>query len=160
MSATSTSTSKSAQTFAFQHISKKSIESAECLSVYDLINEGDMMQVIGYGSFDFPNYQETQKVFHVIYFRFQSDFVDLSGLFKGLIRLGAPKGIIIETQTDRNRFAFKYYSHDEERAKNHFAKITSLLYQEVRFKSILKKVLENKRNFEASQQLLNNELFG
>lgn len=159
MSATSSSAPKSAQAFAFQLISKKSIDSTDCSTVYNLINESDMMQVVGHGIFDFPNYPETQKVFNVIYFRFQNEFLGLKGLFNGLIRLGAPRGVIIETQADMNRFALKFYTHDEEKAKNHFLKINNFLYQEVRFKSILNKVLENKRNFEASQQLLKNELF-
>ncbi len=160
MTATVTTIPKSAQFFAFQQISKQSFESIDCMSLYDLINEGDMMQVVGHGSFDFPNYPETRKVFQVIYFRFHNEFAGLRGLFNGLIRLGAPSGIFIESQLGMYRFAFKFYSHDEEKAKHHFSKVTTFLYQEIRFKSILKKVLENKRNFEASQQLLNNELFG
>jgi hypothetical protein len=119
----------------------------------------DMVDLTGQGSFDFPNFPETNKSFQVLYFKLSSEFESLKGLFNGLISIGQPNGVILEFQKELNTYSLKFYTANETFVSCYFSKITKLISEEVRFKKILKKVIENQKSFEAEGKLLRNEIF-
>lgn len=147
------------ESFTFQSVSKRSEILAPSVSVTEMIIACDMVELIGMGSFDFPNYPGANKSFQVLYFRLASDFESLKGLFNGLISIGQPNGVILEFQKELNTYTLKFYSSNEPVVSGYFSKITKVISEEIRFKKILKKIIENQKSFEAEGQLLRNEIF-
>ncbi|MCH6199482.1 hypothetical protein MMU07_07830 [Aquiflexum sp. LQ15W] len=147
------------ESFTFQSVSKKSEILAPSVSVTEMIMACDMVELTGQGSFNFPNYPEANKNFQVLYFRLASDFESLKGLFNGLISIGQPNGVMLEFEKELNRYTLKFYSSNEPVVLGYFSKITKVISEEIRFKKILKRIIENQKSFEAEGQLLRNEIF-
>jgi hypothetical protein len=147
------------ESFTFQSVSKRSEILTPAVSVTEMIMGCDMVELTGQGSFNFPNYPEANKNFQVLYFRLSADFENIKGLFNGLISIGQPKGVILEFQKDLNTYSLKFYSSNELAASAYFSKITKVISEEIRFKKILQKIIENQKAFEAEGQLLRNEIF-
>jgi hypothetical protein len=147
------------ESFTFQSVSKRPEILSPAVSVVDMIMASDMVELTGQGSFDFPNFPEANKSFQVLYFKLASEFEGLRGLFNGLISIGQPKGVILEFQKELNTYTLKFYTADKLSVAQYFAKITKVISEEIRFKSILKQIIENQKSFEAEGQLLRNELF-
>lgn len=155
----STQQSPIQESFTFQSVSKRSEILAPSVSVTEMIMACDMVELTGQGSFNFPNYPEANKNFQVLYFKLTSDFESLKGLFNGLISIGQPNGVILEFQKELNTYTLKFYSSNEPVVSGYFSKITKVISEEIRFKKILKKIIENQKSFEAEGQLLRNEIF-
>jgi hypothetical protein len=149
----------SQELFSFQKISKRSENPSQSINAVEMLNGCEMVQLTGQGSFDFPNFPEAKKSFQVLYFKLSADFESLKGLFNGLISIGQPKGVILEFQKELNTYTLKFYTADEPSVFHYFSKITKVVSEEIRFKKILKKIIENQKSFEAEGQLLRNELF-
>jgi hypothetical protein len=147
------------ESFTFQSVSKRSDIFSPVVSVAEMIMASDMVELTGQGSFNFPNFPETNKSFHVLYFKLTSEFESLKGLFNGLISIGQPNGVILEFQKDLNTYTLKFYTSNEPAVSAYFSKITKVISEEIRFKKILKKIIENQKAFEAEGQLLRNEIF-
>ncbi|MCL6260172.1 hypothetical protein M3O96_13810 [Aquiflexum sp. TKW24L] len=147
------------ESFSFQTVSKRSEILSNPVNVVDMIMACEMVELTGQGSFNFPNYPEANKNFQVLYFKLTSDFENLKGLFNGLISIGQPQGVILEFQKELNTYTLKFYSSNEIAAAGYFSKITKVISEEIRFKKILKKIIENQKAFEAEGQLLRNEIF-
>lgn len=109
--------------------------------------------------FDFPNFPETQKVFHVLYFEWAHNEAQLKALFNGLILLGQSHGIVLEFQKELNTYALKYYHHNHARALDYLQKTEYYLSKELRFKQVLSSYLIQEKRHEQSQSLLQRELF-
>jgi len=147
------------ESFNFQSVSKRSENLTNQLNVTEMIMACDMVELTGQGSFNFPNYPEANKNFQVLYFKLSSDFESLKGLFNGLISIGQPQGVILEFEKELNTYTLKFYSSNEPVVSGYFSKITKVISEEIRFKKILKKIIENQKSFEAEGQLLRNEIF-
>ncbi|MCH6233321.1 hypothetical protein [Cognataquiflexum rubidum] len=147
------------ESFTFQSVSKRSENLTNQVNLTEMIMACDMVELTGMGSFDFPNYPEANKSFQVLYFRLASDFESLKGLFNGLISIGQPNGVILEFEKELNTYTLKFYSSNEPVVSRYFSKITKVISEEIRFKKILKKIIENQKSFEAEGQLLRNEIF-
>jgi hypothetical protein len=147
------------ESFTFQSVSIRSENHSNQVSVTEMIMACDMVELTGQGSFNFPNYPESNKSFQVLYFRLASDFESLKGLFNGLISIGQPNGVILEFQKELDRYTLKFYSSNEPVVSGYFSKITKVISEEIRFKKILKRIIENQKSFEAEGQLLRNEIF-
>lgn len=155
----STQQSPIQESFTFQSVSKRSENLSNQVNLTEMIMACDMVELTGMGSFDFPNYPGANKSFKVLYFRLASDFESLKGLFNGLISIGQPNGVILEFQKELNTYTLKFYSSNEPVVSGYFSKITKVISEEIRFKKILKKIIENQKSFEAEGQLLRNEIF-
>jgi hypothetical protein len=147
------------ESFTFQSVSKKSEIITPSVSVTEIIMACEIVELTGKGFFDFPNYPGANKSFQVMYFKLALDFESMQGLFNGLISIGQPNGVILEYQKDLNTYSLKFYTANESAVGQYFAKITRVISEEVRFKKILRKTIENQKSFEAEGQLLRNELF-
>jgi hypothetical protein len=147
------------ESFSFQTVSKRSEILSNPVNVAEMIMACEMVELTGQGSFNFPNFPEANKNFQVLYFKLTSDFENLKGLFNGLISIGQPQGVIVEFQKELNTYSLKFYSSNESAAAGYFSKITKVISEEIRFKMILKKIIENQKAFEAEGQLLRNEIF-
>jgi hypothetical protein len=147
------------ESFTFQSVSKRSENLSPEVSVAEMIMASEMVELTGQGSFNFPNFPEANKNFNVFYFKIKPEFESLKGLFNGLVSLGQPKGVILEIQKELDTYSLKFYSTNESAVSGYFAKITKLISEEIRFKKILKKIIENQKAFEAEGYLLRNEIF-
>ena len=147
------------ESFTFQSVSKRSEFLAPAVSVTEMLMACDMVDLTGQASFNFPNFPEANKSFQVLYFKLSSEFESLKGLFNGLISIGQPNGVILEFQKDLNTYSLKFYTSNENTVAGYFSKISKVISEEIRFKKILKKVIENQKSFEAEGQLLRNEIF-
>jgi hypothetical protein len=160
MSSQSLSTSFAAnESFAFQKITKKQGVNATGLNPLEIMESCEMVNVTETASFDFPNYPEARKSFHVIYFKLSPDFVIHRGLFNGLISIGKSAGVILEFQKELNTYNLKYYRSDETKASLYISKIFRFISDEIRFKQILKKSIANQKAFAKEEQFLKLELF-
>lgn len=109
--------------------------------------------------FDFPNFPEAQKVFHVMYFEWSQDEVQLKALLNGLLLLGQPHGIVLEFQKALNTYALKYYAHNSGIALDYLQRLEDYLSKELRFKQVLSSYLHQEKRHQQSQGLLQRELF-
>lgn len=126
----------------------------------EILESSGMLEVVGTSSFDFPNFIGAKKSFHLINFRLIEDFEGLKGLFNGLISLGQPKGVLVDFEKDRMLYSIKYYRSDENTVNAYLNRIFGFLTEEIRFKRILRKLIENQEAFAKEEALLKGELFG
>lgn len=117
-------------------------------------------EILDVGRFDFPNFPEARKSFRVVYFQLSEQFEVFKGLLRGLISLGNTAGAILEYSAERQLFSLKYYKANESKVSAHMEYLERQLDQELKFKAVLSKLIENKRAFEIEQSLLKSELFG
>ncbi|SNS51161.1 hypothetical protein SAMN06295967_11183 [Belliella buryatensis] len=110
--------------------------------------------------FDFPNFPEARKSFRVVYFKLTKQYEGLKGLLRGLISLGNTAGAILEYSAERQLFSLKYYKASESEVSAYMNYLEKQLDQELKFKAVLSKLVENKRKFDVEQSLLKQELFG
>ena len=145
--------------FAFQKISKKTGTNISGLNPLEIMRSCEMVNVLEIASFDFPNYPEAKKSFQVIYFELSEEYQSIKGLFNGLISFGQSEGVILEFEKDLSRYSLKYYVSNQEAVSNYMTKIFRFVSDEIRFKRILKKTIENQKAFAKEEQLLKMELF-
>jgi hypothetical protein len=118
-----------------------------------------MVEIVGLSGFGFPNFPESKKVFRVAYFKLNDEFKAIQPLFVGLISIGQPSKGTVEFYEEMDTFAVKYYQSDEQDMAAYLENIFSVLKEEIRFKQILKRVIEKQERFGKESQLLNRELF-
>lgn len=160
MSTNSLSTFSSANdSFAFQKITKKEGANTKGLSPLEIMISCEMVNVLETASFDFPNFPEAKKSFQVIYFELSEEFQAVKGLFNGLISLGHKDAVILDFEKDLSRYSLKFYVSQEAEVTNYLNKIFRFVSDEIRFKKILKKSIENQKAFAKEEQLLKMELF-
>ncbi len=92
--------------------------------------------------------------------RFEKGFEQLLPLFKGLISLGKPISLSLIYGVEQPQVFFTFSRSEKQVVVGFFIQIINLLKKEVRFKEILKKVLENKKRFQSEQALLQAALQG
>lgn len=134
-------------------------ESILAVDVESILSESELFDLKETAQFDFPNFPETDKKFRIAYFGFHSSFEKLSSLFNGLISMGHHHGIVLEYQKDLRRYAFKFYLSREKEAALVLTKLIQVLKGEIKFKTILAKILEDHKNFQQEQIFLKRELF-
>jgi hypothetical protein len=150
---------QSQKDFAFHKISKS--EKSPTGNTKDLIKalqEGSLFKVRGQAGFDFPNFPETNKKFRVLYMELNHDFQDVQAILNGFLALGQPQGVILEFDKTQNNYSLKYYLQDAPSVMNYLDKLTLFINEEVRFKKILKRILENNKRTKIEERLLINEL--
>lgn len=145
--------------FSFQKITKKEGAFIKGLNPLEIIKSCEMVNVLETASFDFPNFPEAKKSFQVIYFELSEEFQAIKGLFNGLISFGHKSTVILDFEKELSRYSLKFYLSDEEVVNNYLNKIFSFVSDEIRFKRILKKSIENQKAFAKEEQLLRMELF-
>ncbi|HSJ66393.1 MAG TPA: hypothetical protein VK921_01905 [Anditalea sp.] len=146
------------ENFAFQSISKNSENSIISTSVLEIMESCDMVDLIKTNTLDFSGFSESGKKYNVMEFSLEGNAINLRGLFNGIICLGNPKEVSLTYQKDLNTYILKYYETDEGVAVKYFSKIINIIESEIRFKAILRKVIDNLKAFDSSQQLLKKEL--
>lgn len=92
--------------------------------------------------------------------RFERGFEQLLPLFRGLNLLGKPKSLSIIYDFDRAQAFFTFSQTEKHAVVRFFNQIMELLKKEVKFKEVLKKVIENNKRFQAEQALLQSALHG
>jgi len=145
--------------FVFQKVSKTQTTVENAFSVMELMVTCEMVKVTESASFDFPNFPEAKKSFQVIYFELSSNYTIQKSLFGGLVSLGKPNGVILQQNRELGNFTLKFYASNSETVKDYLQKIFGIVEEEIRFKSILKKIIQNQQRFENEEQLLKKELF-
>lgn len=148
------------EVYSFQKISKKEDQMKGSTGPLEVLESCGMLEVVGTSSFDFPNFIGANKSFHLINFKLIEEFKELKGLFNGLISLGKPMGVLIDFEKDRMLYSLKYYRSDENTVNAYLNRIFGFLSEEIRFKRILRKLLENQEAFSKEEALLKAELFG
>lgn len=146
--------------YSFRKISKKEVHFEGIKAPLEVLESCGMLEVIATSSFDFPNFIGANKCFHLINFRLIEEFTGLKGLFNGLISLGQPTGVLIDFEKDRMLYSLKYYRSDEKVVNAYLTKVFDFLSEEIRFKRILRKSIENQEAFAKEEALLKAELFG
>ncbi|AFL84800.1 hypothetical protein Belba_2234 [Belliella baltica DSM 15883] len=147
------------KSFTFQNISKRSDAILNDLSVLEILEMCQMLNVVESTNFNFPNFPETNKTFHAIYFKINPSFSSLKGLFKGMVSLGKPLGVIVEYISELEQFTLKYYESDKNIAKSYINKFIENIEDEIRFKSVLNTIIENQRKIKSEESLLLQKLF-
>lgn len=80
-------------------------------------------------------------------------------MVNGLISIGQPDGVILEFEKENAIYSLKFYDANVLKVSNYLHKIFRMVSEEIRFKSILKKIIQNQQVFEKEEQLLKAELF-
>jgi hypothetical protein len=155
----SSDNSSLSHSFTFKKISRKSETELNNLSVLEILNQSNIVNVIETGSFDFPNFPEAKKSFQVLYFELDSAFLSKTPLFKSIVSLGKPEGVILEINKDLGNYTLKYYATNADIVKSYLQKIFGIFEDELSFKTILRRVLENQARNKMEEQLLQKELF-
>jgi hypothetical protein len=154
-----TSEIRNAKSFNFQNISKRADLKSSSFSVLQIFGACEMFEVIESVNFDFPNFPEANKTFHAIYFNINPSFYSLKGLFRGLVSLGKPLGVILEYTVEKDEFTLKYYESNSNAVETYLIKIIEHVREEIRFKSILNTILLNQRKIKTEESLLWQKLF-
>lgn len=92
--------------------------------------------------------------------RFGKGFEQLLPLFRGLVLLGKPKSLSLIYEVEQAQVFFTFSQSEKQEVVRFFNQILNLLKKEIRFKEILKKVIENSKRFQSEQALLQAALQG
>ena len=90
--------------------------------------------------------------------RFEKGFEKLLPLFRGLVVLGKPTTLNFIYDFHQAQIFFTFSLNEKKAVERFFGRIIDLLKNEVRFKKILEKVIENNRKYQAEQSLLQSSL--
>lgn len=90
--------------------------------------------------------------------KLEKGFDSLFPLFKGMVSLGKPSGLEISYSNEEKSIFFSFDSKKEVEVGKFISNVLSLLRKEVRFKKILKEIIENRKRFKAEQSLLQSSL--
>ncbi|MFD2200742.1 hypothetical protein [Shivajiella indica] len=150
---------QSNEEFSFWKVSKKDSLTGNIIDPVQILESCGMVELVGTASFDFPNFPEANKSFNLINFKLTNGFTELKGLLNGLISIGKPIGVMAEFEKERGIYSLKYYKADEPTVNAYLKKIFRIVSEEIRFKLILRKLIENQKAFAKEEQLLKAELF-
>jgi hypothetical protein len=92
--------------------------------------------------------------------RFEKGFEQLLPLFRGLVLLGKPKSLSLIYDVHHAQAFFTFSLAEKQEVVRFLNQIIGLLKKEVRFKEILKRVIENNNRFKSEQALLQSTLQG
>ena len=90
--------------------------------------------------------------------KLEKGFDSLFPLFKGMVSLGKPNGLDISYSNEEKSIFFSFDSTKEVEVGKFISNVLSLLRKEVRFKKVLKEIIENRQRFRAEQSLLHSSL--
>lgn len=90
--------------------------------------------------------------------RLEKSFIPLFPLFRGLVGLGKPRSLSLTFSREDNSIFYSFNAEAQPEVEQFFARVLSLLQKEVKFKKILKEVIENRLRFKAEQSLLQTTL--
>ncbi|MBN3581779.1 hypothetical protein JYB64_05225 [Algoriphagus aestuarii] len=90
--------------------------------------------------------------------RMDQGFDSLFPLFKGLIRLGKPKSLTLTYSNEEKSIFYSFREEDQLEVEQFFARVLALLQKEVKFKKVLKEIIENRLRFKSEQSLLQTAL--
>ncbi|EAZ83216.1 hypothetical protein [Algoriphagus machipongonensis] len=91
-------------------------------------------------------------------FQLESGGEKLFPLFRGLIGLGKPNSLELRYSIQEKSIFFTYQVVDQEEVDRFFTQVVLLLQKEVKFKGVLKEVIENQLRFRSEQSLLHRSL--
>jgi len=138
--------------FAFTGISKKLDKVITDLSIIQLLENCELLMIK-------KSLQDPDNAVIKISLSISPEFKNLKGLFNGLISLGQPKEVNLTYQKDRDYYELKYIQSGQAATSNYLVKLIGMIEAELRFKTVLKSIIENQKAFDASQQLLRKEIF-
>jgi len=84
----------------------------------------------------------------------EKSFDSLFPLFRGLISLGKPNSLSLTFSKENNSIFYSFSAEAQPEVEQFFARVLSLLQKEVKFKQVLKEVIENRIKFKSEQSLL------
>lgn len=90
--------------------------------------------------------------------RLEKSFDSLFPLFRALISLGKPQSLSLTFSRDSKSVFYTFSSEALPEVEQFFDRVLTLLQKEVKFKQVLKEVIENRLRFKSEQSLLQNAL--
>ena len=90
--------------------------------------------------------------------RLEQNFQTLYPLFRGLISLGKPSSLILTFSPEEKSIFYSFRAESLPEVEQFFTRILTLLQKEVKFKKVLKEIIENRLQFKAEQRLLHSAL--
>ena len=90
--------------------------------------------------------------------RLENGFDSLFPLFRGLIRLGKPKSLHLTFSNEERSIFYSFKEEDQTEVEQFFARVLALLQKEVKFKKVLKEIIDNRLRFKTEQSLLQTAL--
>ncbi len=85
-------------------------------------------------------------------------FDALFPLFRGLVSLGKPSSLTLTFSKEEKSIFYSFSSEAQPEVEHFFARVLALLQKEVKFKQILKEIIENRLRFKSEQSLLQSTL--
>ncbi|MDN3670223.1 hypothetical protein QWY93_12900 [Echinicola jeungdonensis] len=149
---------KTSQTFSFNSINRNEPKTSQPKDLLNWLEGHEAVEIEGIGGFDFKNFPESQKKFQTIYFHLKGEVESFYSLFRGLVLAGHPKEVFIESIHEKRYFTLKYYQSNEGIAKAYVNKLFKLIEDEIRFKKVLKKIIQNQKKHQLEESLLYSEL--
>ena len=77
-----------------------------------------------------------------VQFHLTTEFQSHFALLKGFLRLGTPPAVKLDIETDAKRFTVTVASHADREGTRYFRRVLSMLEQEVRYRQLLRAILE------------------
>ena len=92
--------------------------------------------------------------------KFEEKFENLYPLFRGLSEAGKPQSLNLRFSASDKAAYFHYPESSQSEVSLFFSNMILLLQNEVKFKKVLREVLNNKNHFISEQILLQNAMMG
>ncbi|MEN2283721.1 hypothetical protein AAGF08_16375 [Algoriphagus sp. SE2] len=90
--------------------------------------------------------------------RLEKSFDSLFPLFRGLTSLGKPQSLTLTFSRESKSIFYTFSSDALPEVEYFFGRVLTLLQKEVKFKQVLKEVIENRNRFKSEQSLLRTAL--
>lgn len=139
------------RTFSFQTISRNNNANGDSLSLLDWI---DSQEIISLQGKEYDNNSQSTTL-----------TLSLAGLasgyfslVRGLMALDQPRSFTLQAAVKTRNFTLQLEAGQEAATKIYLGKILALLNAEIRFKQVLRKVIDNREKFEREERLLFNSL--
>lgn len=141
--------SSSEENFTFHSISINTKSDSISTGFMDWFIENDFVQLEGHLA-------QAKEGIHEVYFSLSGNAAAFYPLMRGIIFSGQPSSLVLQANHSSRNFTLRFQQDGE--AREYLSKVFGILYREIRFKQVLRKVIANEEKFKLEERLLFNEL--
>lgn len=139
--------------FNFTQVSRNEKAEIKPVSLLEWLHDNPMLDLL-----TVTEDSDSGRIFQELSFRLAGKASAQYPLLKGMFSSGRPKQLALQAD-DASKIIFLRFDKAEERgAYQYISRVLSIIDEEVRFRQVLRKVIENQQRFVLEEKLLLNEL--
>ncbi|HLU89406.1 MAG TPA: hypothetical protein VKZ51_06190 [Cyclobacteriaceae bacterium] len=139
--------------FNFTQVSRNEKAEIKPVSLLEWLQDNPMLDLL-----TVTEDSDSGGIFQELSFRLAGKASAQYPLLKGMFSSGRPKQLALQADDASKIIFLRFDKADETGAYQYISRVLSIIDEEVRFRQVLRKVIENQQRFVLEEKLLLNEL--